>query len=392
MRIPKESQLSAEQKEICFAPCEGTTFVSGPPGSGKTVVAMYRVRSLENGDAEVNLLVYNKVLRQYTDAGKTFLTWLGNWWRKSTAKPFPSMYEDQQGGGRPWKSNDYGTAVRDIKSSDREAVRNKGHWGHVILDEAQDFPPDAHRLLCVAQNIVFADLDDDERPSLMILADENQRLTSKNSTLEEIRGAHMLTADEMYELRKNYRNSREIAEFARHFYVGLPTGMPEIPEARGQKPTIVLTQDLDESVDRIVRYVRAHEDQEIGVLVYYNKTRKKFFNKLNHRLGSTKITVQSYSSQDAEHKDANKLKFDKGGTVTVICFASAKGLEFDAVFLPELQSVKVDAEHKDEARMNLYVMCSRARQQLFILATDPGRGSDIWSLLPTDSSLYRLEE
>ena len=42
-----------------------------------------------------------------------------------------------------------------------------------------------------------------------------------------------------------------------------------------------------------------------------------------------------YGAQDKEHNDASRLRFDNGGTVSVICFASAKGLEFDAVFLPE---------------------------------------------------------
>ena len=56
------------------------------------------------------------------------------------------------------------------------------------------------------------------------------------------------------------------------------------------------------------------------------------------RLGSTEIRVQTYGAKSKKHNVASRLVFDEHGVVTVLCFASAKGLEFDAVFLPELQS------------------------------------------------------
>jgi superfamily I DNA/RNA helicase len=49
--------------------------------------------------------------------------------------------------------------------------------------------------------------------------------------------------------------------------------------------------------------------------------------------------------------------------VKVVTHASAKGLEFHAVFLPELQSLTVDPE-ADEIRMRLYVLSSRAKRIL----------------------------
>ena len=70
------------------------------------------------------------------------------------------------------------------------------------------------------------------------------------------------------------------------------------------------------------------------------------------------------------------------GVVTVLCFASAKGLEFDAVFLPELQTIDVKGRERDTIRMNLYVMCSRARTHLWLSIDDPTGTHDVWKLLP----------
>ena len=119
-------------------------------------------------------------------------------------------------------------------------MTQRGHWGHLILDEAQDFPREAHRLLFQVQQRVFSNLADDERPSLCVLADENQRITSTHSTIEQIREAHaFLTEREEYELTRNYRNTRPIASFAAHFYVGLPTGIPQLPSTEGDKPHVL---------------------------------------------------------------------------------------------------------------------------------------------------------
>jgi superfamily I DNA/RNA helicase len=52
--------------------------------------------------------------------------------------------------------------------------------------------------------------------------------------------------------------------------------------------------------------------------------------------------------------------------VLVINRASAKGLEFEAVFIVELQNARIDSDRLDFFRMGMYVMCSRARKALFL--------------------------
>lgn len=382
MRLPSESQLSREQKEVISAPTEGTMLVIGPPGSGKTVVAMLRARALKKRRKPVTSVVFNNVLTRYTGNELTFQTWLNEWWKGATKTFYPTSNGIDSNGRRKWSQN-HTKAIELASGAKKAALREHGHWGHLVLDEAQDFPPDAHRLLFQVQQKVFGDLAEDERPSLCLLADENQRITSTNSTIKQIKQAHpFLTKDEEYELKQNYRNTLPIATFAKHFYVGLPTGIPQLPSTKGDKPRVFVA-DLDAAVNRVVTYAKNHPNEEIGVLVNYDRTRHKCFNRLTNRLKSTGIVVQTYTSdRDSDHNDASRLVFNKPGVVTVLCFASAKGLEFDTVFLPELQTIDIQGAERDTIRMNLYVMCSRARTQLWLGIDDPSGTHEVWGLLP----------
>lgn len=166
-----------------------------------------------------------------------------------------------------------------------------------------------------------------------------------------------------------------------------------MPEERGDKPKLLTSCGIDDAVKRIVNHARNHEDQEIGVLVYYENTRRRIFNKLQHRLSETDVRVQTYFSntnRGGGKQLASRLKFDKGGMITVLCYASSKGLEFDAVFLPELQQLTATDGDGEISKMQLYVMSSRARSQLTYMMDDPSRRAPIWSLFPGSNQLNDL--
>lgn len=387
MRLPNEAQLSKEQKEVCFAPTDSTTLVMGPPGSGKTVIAIYRQNTLKKRKKRAQTLVFNHVLKGYTGTKSTFYSWLSEWWMECTRCRFPGAVINGS-----WRY-DFEKASEQARGEKKGKLAAKGNWGHIIIDEAQDFDKHAHQFLFIVREVVFSELSDHEKPSMTILADENQRLNDNNSTAEEIVGAHFLDKKNIYHLRSNYRNTRQIARLSAKFYVGLSTGIPSEPTREGDRPRLIITNDLDDAVSRIVTYSKLHQNQDIGVLVKYQTTRKKLFNKLSYRLKDTGMTVQTYTSDsnDEKNNDATKLVFDGGGSVTVLCFASAKGLEFDTVFLPELQTVPVSDESLVDTKMAIYVMSSRARDNLYMMVSDPLGTNPIWRLLPTDDDLVIVE-
>ena len=381
MRLPTESQLSQEQKQVCFADSNQSILVSGPPGSGKTVVAVFRQESLKKLGENVRTVVFTNVLKRYTDIDATFHSWLESWWRRCTNTRFPTSVVN---GPPMWN---FETAQQLVMEEYEQQFRSNGNWGHLILDEAQDFAKSAHRLLYLVQNRVFGDLETGERPNITVLADENQRLTDTSSTIKEIKTAYLMHGEQLYTLKKNYRNTLEIAALAAHFYVGLQTGIPEPPTTRGDRPELKETKDLNEAVKKIEKYVLLHANEEVGVLVYRKGLVKKLFNQLHHKLSGKGVTVQAFVSGDKKLGDATRIVFDQPGHVTILCFASAKGLEFDAVFLPELQTFTAVARGTVEAKMQLYVMISRARKRLFLMITDPQRREEsIRGLLPPPTS------
>ncbi|WP_239470878.1 3'-5' exonuclease [Archangium violaceum] len=112
------------------------------------------------------------------------------------------------------------------------------------------------------------------------------------------------------------------------------------------------------TADYILRFERNHPDLEIGVLVPTKRVQSRLWHLLD---GKTRNPIERYVG--GKGAKSEPLRFGRPG-IKVICYASAKGLEFDAVFLPELQDCMQDMA-RPEARMMFYVLISRARDQLF---------------------------
>jgi superfamily I DNA/RNA helicase len=124
---------------------------------------------------------------------------------------------------------------------------------HLIVDEAQDLPAEAFMVLPLLA----------ER--LSIFADENQRLTKVNSTIEQIRQYSGIAKS--YILTRNYRNTKEIARLAAHFYVGLSTGIPELPSTSGMPPQLIRDKSTNACAERILNAYINNPKAEIGVFV-----------------------------------------------------------------------------------------------------------------------------
>ena len=458
MRMPNSKQMSEEQIDIYEeAPLDGAILVTGPPGTGKTVIAFLRAQTVANLKGKSVVSMYNKVLSHYTsnvaDGAfdvKTFHSWVSSWWNmlkvpdnnqakndnnnksriylacpyaeKDKAKKLGArfdgskkkwyvtseIYNGNEAAFEKWMGasncimalpklpednwhHDWDQVFSSILQEVKLGNINKDdvNWGHLIIDEAQDFPSKMFGTFEMLIKLVFSDDPLEDRPSLTVFADENQRLQeATNSTIKEIINKLMLPEDRIYSLTRNYRNTLQIASLAKVFYTGLSTGIPELPDREGELPLLVSGDNLNASVNYIHIFANNHDDLEIGVITQSNEVRKKFFNKLNHRVsGNSRLKVQSYANNDSKHGDVDKLDFDKGGIITVINKQSCKGLEFDAVFLPELQSISIDPNDKDQFMMEMYVMTSRARDTLVLMYSNKGDTEPlILSNIPDESS------
>src|SRR5205085_446634 len=142
-------------------------------------------------------------------------------------------------------------------------------------------------------------------------------------------------------------------------FTGLPSGIPALPSRSGPLPVMQRHAALHETVDFIARYEKNNSDREIGVLVPTRSLQRKFMNRLK---GKTLTEPQSYEGGE----DGNKAELNFGVPgIKIVNYRSAKGLEFDTVFVPELQAVE-QRTGSPEFKMQFYVLISRAREELYL--------------------------
>jgi len=387
MRQVNSTDLSDEQEDILLdAPLNDVVLITGPPGSGKTVMAFHRGEYLTRKHDMVNLMMYNKVLKKFSDNAtkdkkikvSTMHAWMWHWWIGLTNRKIPQI--------EPWKpdwNQMFDTLVD--KKCNNDLDINKLDWNHLIIDEAQDFSPSRMTFLNQIRSAFFTK---ENAPSLTLLADENQRIGDDNSTIDQIKSSFKIeNSKNCFKLTKNYRNTDEINTLIECFYVGLETGKTKPSGKKGDKPELVFSDNFTKIIEYISRYSKMFQNHEIGVVVPTNKERNKYYNALNEVLNDSNFNVQTYSSGSKVYS-AESLKFDKEGVVTILNRASCKGLEFDAVFLPELSRMPIDDANLDSFRMNMYVMCSRARLHISMFVEN--ENSPVLNYLPS-SNLDILE-
>ena len=380
MRLPRRAELSEEQEDFLMdAPLDVPVICTGPPGTGKTVLALYRAALLEKMSKQTDLIMKSKLLSRYVQRSldelgfdtesRTWHSWVynhhGKRGRFGEGVPEESRWNPDFMKMIEW--------IRDGKADKPEAL----YWDCLIVDEGQDFPKEFYLYLTSMMTNPSV-VDGRDNPGVTVFADENQRLEERhNSTIAEIKAR--LPGIATYEVHENYRNSAPIARLAQHFYIGLDTGKPDIPEHRnGQIPVLREFDDIEEEMQSVARWMHNNEDLSAGIIVANTRVQRRVMKTLEPLVKERGLKIQKYKSG----VDADKLDFYTGGTVTVVCDKSCKGLEFDGVFIPQLQHYQSEGADEDFFKMKMYVMASRARSFLQLSYSESDEPPAILRLLP----------
>ena len=138
MRLPTWDELSRdeEQLEVLEAPLDEPLFVVGPPGSGKTSLAVWRGDALSELHGEIPVVTYNRMLRRslqlVADADQINV-------RSTTMQSFVGKDYWQRTGTLAPKEPGSGFAFRWEPMIDRLAG-TAPRTGAVVVDEGQDLP------------------------------------------------------------------------------------------------------------------------------------------------------------------------------------------------------------------------------------------------------------
>jgi len=219
---------------------------------------------------------------------------------------------------------------------------NYGRIRHLLVDEMQDYTP-----------IQYAVVRDLFSCKMTILGDSNQSVNPFSSSSPSTIHSIFPEAD-CLELRKSYRSTTEITDFAQH----ISRNDKIIPiERHGLPPQVSACADQKDQEARILTLIERHwrsEHRSLGIICKTTDQARKLHRALSE--AGIELTFLDYDSTEF------------AGGIVITSAHISKGLEFDTVIVPYVN----DANYTNEMdRCMLYIACTRAMHELHLTHDGP---------------------
>ena len=309
--------------------------VTGPAGSGKTVLAISVAKQLAAGGRRTLLTCFNRRLGDHLSESVRGLEGIDVFtfhelcvgMAKEAGIDLP---DEDAGPGSPYFEHRLPEALAEA------AVRLGARYDAIVVDEGQDF----RAWWWPALLSLHADPDDGP---LYVFADDNQNLYGGELPVEQ--------EDVVGPIGANLRNTKQIGEFVSVFYRG-----EQEPIARGPQGEAVeiLGYEDDEGLAHLLSVVLRNlvDEEHVPVEDIVVLTPS----------GTEKSALRKRGSVDGFRLSETV----EPGTVLATSVHAFKGLERPVVILAELGD-----KHLEDLRQYMYVGGSRARNHLVVLAAEP---------------------
>ncbi|MGL5765471.1 MAG: HelD family protein [Sarcina sp.] len=220
-----------------------------------------------------------------------------------------------------------------------DGFKNYNKIKHLIIDECQDYSPLFYKMV----NKIF------KGASFTILGDVNQKI-SKDTNIDKKEDIELIFGEENTEivsLTKSYRSTFDITEFSKNI---LEFGEPvEGVERRGLPPQVLENVDVNSTILSLIEDIHKEALESIAIITKTSSHAKELYEELKDKIKDLNLIID-----DNSH-------YSKG--ITIIPSYIAKGLEFDSVIVPDMESYTKDSE-----RNLLYTVCTRALHSLYLLS------------------------
>ncbi len=324
------NEMDEFQRQILDLNIDDSYLIKGCAGSGKTILALRRAHNIkiqsiaENKPVSFTLLVYTKALRSFIKSGVIELE-------------------------------------LDLRQIVHHAVWDESAVDYIVVDEVQDF--DQEKI----DSVYNAALK-----SLMLYGDSQQQIYENRMTTDEIVAYLSLP---QRELLKNYRLPKSIASFASH--VVNDTGLvSKCVKLGNEKPRIIQFASWQQELDFIMREIETRNLTDCAILLPYN-TRNSAMQVVPRNVHRNVETVKEYLESkgfDHEYKmrdedtDNWDLDFDSD-LPKVMTWHSAKGLQFESVFIPFCDYPHHDDWFVSHFQKPFYVGLTRSYRHLYLTHT-----------------------
>ncbi|HYO40635.1 MAG TPA: UvrD-helicase domain-containing protein [Nocardioidaceae bacterium] len=233
-------------------------------------------------------------------------------------------------------------ADRDVPTGPRPSTRTEDDfYAHVLVDEAQDLTPMQWRMLGRRGRSATWTVVGDPAQSSWPVPDDAARAR------EEALGDK---ARHSFHLSTNYRNSKEIYDFAARYAerVGLAADLPNAVRATGAEPEQRTVLDLRAGVRDAVTELLDAVEGTVGIVVPTAR----------------RTQVQSWLdgwSHLSQHASGGSLS-----RLAVLTGLETKGLEFDGIVVVAPDEIEAESV---TGRSTLYVVLTRATQRMVTVST-----------------------
>ena len=246
---------------------------------------------------------------------------------------------------------------------DEQKVFHHADWipqpvDYIFVDECQDFSrAEIQTFIDNAQYCYF-------------FGDSEQSIYGWRTQVQPVEETAAMIGVDPIELFKNYRLTKQNAVLAE--YVGQTRDLVNHCEREGAKPQLFTGNNINEQLDAMINIIRNRNLTRVGILVPMNNKQTA----ANSHDTYSHISVEyvkeyldahgmpSEAKMSSDTTDKNELDF-QSLTPKILTWTSAKGLQFNDVFIPFCENL-----FEEQRRKTLYVAITRAWNRLYIGYTD----------------------
>jgi len=344
--IPDSDDLSEEQREIYGFDLNTNLLINGAAGSGKTLLALYRAKQLENIGKSVLFVVYTNTLNEYVAMGAKQVG-LNN----TTIATIQDLSEEATG-------RRIGVFNKFTVDKCIEIAKHHNEFDHIILDEGQDFSVDIYSNLFKRLGTHFT-----------ICIDNKQRLYSEHNFSKN---AITTIFENIVEkkLEFTYRNPRDILKLSIKYYRDQLNKTPAETKIRVYNETdgeVKIFKTNDE-IATIRRLILQKDINTIGILLPRTKTVDYITKQLD-----------DYGDVSFEKYHTNMRNFTvsfSNNEAKILPYWSSKGIQFDIVVIPFIDRSYTESNDNifnskwEDEKKALYVAMTRTQEKLFFIKTD----------------------